>query len=137
MKKLMFTAFAALAAGLAAWADVDMNLVEKELQTVTIPFGIRSYTPSNKDVIRIEKVSDTSLRITALKAGRCDIEVRGDMELTEKYHISVGGPLPQLLGWLQRDLEKVPEVSADINGNKIRISGTVKSIKKWNYLIRC
>lgn len=136
MKKLMFTAFAALAAGLAAWADVDMNLVEKELQTVTIPFGIRSYTPSNKDVIRIEKVSDTSLRITALKAGRCDIEVRGDMELTEKYHISVGGPLPQLLGWLQRDLEKVPEVSADINGNKIRISGTVKSIKKWNYLMK-
>ena len=135
MKKLMFAAVAAALVGLAK-ADVDMNLVEKELQTITIPFGIRSYTPSNKDVVRIEKVSDTTLRITALKSGRCDIEVRGDMEMTEKYHISVGGPLPQLLGFLQRDLEKIPEVAAEINGNVIKVTGTIKSIKKWNYLAK-
>lgn len=135
MKKLMFAVVATALAGLAR-ADVDMNLVEKQLDTITIPFGIRSYTPSNKDVVRIEKVSDTTLRVTALKSGRCDIEVRGDMEMSEKYHITVGGPLPQLLGWLQRDLEKVPEVSADINGSVIKVTGTIKSIKKWNYLAK-
>ena len=133
MKKLIAMALAALAAGFVL-ADEEVTMVEKEITTVTVPFGIKGYIPSNKDVVRIEKVSDTSLRLTALKSGRCDLEVRGDLDMTQKFQISVGGDLPKLLDTLQRELESVPEVHARILGDKIRIDGEIKSIKKWNYL---
>ena len=126
----------AAAAAMFAMADEEVTMVEKEITQITVPFGIRSYIPSNKDVVRIEKISDTSLRITALKTGRCDIEVRGDMEMTQKFQISVGGDLPKLLDTLQRELESVPEVHARILGESIRIDGEIKSIKKWNYLMK-
>ena len=135
MKKAL-TMLVAAAAAMFAMADEEVTMVEKEITQITVPFGIRSYIPSNKDVVRIEKISDTSLRITALKTGRCDIEVRGDMEMTQKFQISVGGDLPKLLDTLQRELESVPEVHARILGESIRIDGEIKSIKKWNYLMK-
>ena len=135
MKKIITMLIASVAAVIAV-ADEEVTMVEKEITQITVPFGIRSYIPSNKDVVRIEKTSDTSLRLTALKTGRCDIEVRGDMELTQKFQISVGGDLPKLLDTLQRELETVPEVHARILGESIRIDGEVNSIKKWNYLMK-
>lgn len=135
MKKLM-TMMVASAMAAFAWADEEITMVEKEITQITVPFGIRGYTPSNKDVVRIEKTSDTALRLTALKSGRCDLEVRGDMDMTQKFQISVGGDLPKLLDTLQRELETVPEVHARILGDKIRIDGEIKSVKKWNYLTK-
>ena len=136
MKKLIVTLLAACAATFAVWADEEITMVEKEITSITVPFGIRGYTPSNKDVVRIEKTSENALRITALKSGRCDLEVRGDMDMTQKFQISVGGDLPRTLATLRRELERMPEVHADIVGNSIRIDGEVKSIKKWNYLMK-
>ena len=136
MKKLIIMLMAACAATFAAWADEEIKMVEKEITSITVPFGIRGYTPSNKDVVRIEKTSDTALRITALKKGRCDLEVRGDMEMTQKFQIDVGDDLARTLANLRRELERIPEVHADIIGNSIRIDGEVKSIKKWNYLMK-
>lgn len=136
MKKIIATLMAACAAVLAAVADEEITMVEKEITSITVPFGIRGYTPSNKDVVRIEKTSENALRITALASGRCDLEVRGDMDMTQKFQIQVGGPLPQTLATLRRELERIPEVHADIVGNSIRIDGEVKSIKKWNYLMK-
>ena len=136
MKKLIAMLMAACAAIFAAQADEEISMVEKEITSITVPFGIRSYIPSNKDVVRIEKTSENALRITALSSGRCDLEVRGDMDMTQKFQIQVGGPLPQTLAHLRRELERMPEVHADIIGNSIRIDGEVKSIKKWNYLMK-
>ena len=136
MKKLIIMLLAACAATFAAWADEEIKMVEKEITSITVPFGIRGYTPSNKDVVRIEKTSDTALRLTALKKGRCDLEVRGDMEMTQKFQIDVGDDLARTLANLRRELERIPEVHADIIGNSIRIDGEVKSIKKWNYLMK-
>ena len=135
MKRLMIMMVASVIAAFA-WADEEITMVEKEITQITVPFGIRGYTPSNKDVVRIEKTSDTALRLTALKSGRCDLEVRGDMDMTQKFQISVGGDLPKLLDNLNRELETVPEVHARIIGDKIRIDGEIKSIKKWNYLTK-
>ncbi len=136
MKRLITMLMAACAATFTAWADEEVTMVEKEITSITVPFGIRSYTPSNKDVVRIEKTSDTALRVTALKSGRCDLEVRGDMDMTQKFQITVGGDLPRTLATLRRELERMPEVHADIIGNSIRIDGEVKSIKNWNYLMK-
>lgn len=135
MKKLMLTMVAAGAA-LFGWSDEEISLVETEMTQVTVPFGIRGYMPSNKDVVRIEKTSDSALRLTALKVGRCDLEVSGDNDLLQKFQITVRPPLAYELKNLQRELERVPEVHCTIVGETIRIDGEVKSIKKWNYMMK-
>ena len=135
MKKLIMTLVAASAA-LIGWADEEISLVETEMTQVTVPFGIKGYMPSNKDVVRIEKTSDSALRLTALKVGRCDLEVSGDNDLSQKFQITVRPPLAYELKNLQRELERVPEVHCTIVGDTIRIDGEVKSIKKWNYMMK-
>ena len=136
MKKLIMMLTAACAATFAAWADEEISMVEQEIAPITVPFGIRSYTPSNKDVVRVEKTSDNALRITALKRGRCDLEVRGDMDMTQRFQIVVGDDTARVKQNLDRELERVPEVHTSIIGNSIRVDGEVKSIKKWNYLMK-
>jgi len=135
MKKLILT-LAAAGAALFGWSDEEISLVETEMTQVTVPFGIRGYMPSNKDVVRIEKTSDSALRLTALKVGRCDLEVSGDNDLRQKFQITVRPPLAYELKNLQRELERVPEVHCTIVGETIRIDGEVKSIKKWNYMMK-
>ena len=136
MKKLSTMIMAACVTAFAALADEEISMVEQEIAPITVPFGIRSYTPSNKDVVRVEKTSDNALRITALKRGRCDLEVRGDMDMTQRFQIVVGDDTARVKQNLDRELERVPEVHTSIVGNSIRIDGEVKSIKKWNYLMK-
>ena len=135
MKKIIMAMFAACAA-LVGWSDEEISLVETEMTQVTVPFGIKGYMPSNKDVVRIEKTSESALRLTALKVGRCDLEVSGDNDLRQKFQITVRPPLAYELKNLQRELERVPEVHCTIVGETIRIDGEVKSIKKWNYMMK-
>ena len=49
MKKIIMAMFAACAA-LVGWSDEEISLVETEMTQVTVPFGIKGYMPSNKDV---------------------------------------------------------------------------------------
>ena len=135
MKKLIVMLVAAGAA-LCGWSDEEISLAEAEMTQVTVPFGIKGYMPSNKDVVRIEKTSDSALRLTALKIGRCDLEVSGDNDLRQKFQITVRPPIVIILKNLQRELERVPEVHCSIVGDSIRIDGEVKSIKKWNYMMK-
>lgn len=134
-RKIIASILAALFFGFAQ-ADEDVTMAENEITTLTLPFGIRGYTPSNKDVVRIEKTGDTKLRLTALKQGRCDIEVKGDLDLTQKYQITVAPPLAKTLDNLQRELESIPEVHAYIIGNSIKIEGEINSVKKWDRLMK-
>ena len=135
MKRLFAVLAAATLTGLA-WAKgvEQVSVVENEITTITVPFAISSYQPSNKEVVRIDELSGTSLRITALKRGRCDLEVRGDKELSQKYEITVLGDLATTLETLTSELEQVQEVRARIVGNFIRVDGEISSIKKWEYL---
>ena len=137
IKKMMAAAFAA-AAACAAWGkDVEqISVVENELTTISVPFGIQAYTPSNKEVVRIEKISDTTLRVTAQRRGRCDLEVRGDRQLVQKYEITVLGDLAAVLETLTTELDSVQEVRAQIVGESIRVDGEVGSIRKWEYLTK-
>lgn len=135
MKKIMLLLASAILGGIA-WAKgvEQISVVENEIATISVPFGITSYLPSNKDVVRIEELSATSLRITALRRGRCDIEVRGDKELSQKFEITVLGDLATTLDTLTSELDQVQEVRARIVGDFIRIDGEVSAIEKWEYL---
>ncbi len=135
MKKLIMVLASAVLAGMAWARGVEqISVVENEIATISVPFGITSYLPSNKDVVRIEELSSTSLRITALRRGRCDLEVRGDKDLSQKYEITVLGDLATTLDTLSSELDQVQEVRARIVGDFIRIDGEVSAIQKWEYL---
>lgn len=130
----------AVAASLTAFAAVageEIRMVENEVYSVTTTFGIKKYMPSNRDVVRIEKTGETSLRITALKKGRCDLDVLGDMEdAKQSFQFIVGDDLERRRANLSRDLERVPEVQVEVRGDYIRLDGEIKSVKKWNYLMK-
>ncbi len=134
--KIRLAIIAAAFAALLCRGDEEIKMVEQQSTTVSVAFPIRSYTPSNKEVVRIEKTGDTSLRITALRRGRCDIDVIGDMELTQKFQISVGHDLDRKCANLSRELEAVPEVLAEVSGDYIKITGTVTKIKDWTYMMK-
>ena len=132
---------AAAAAALAVWTAQaeEIKLVKGEMQEINVSFGIKSYTPSNKDVVRIEKISETALRVTALnKEDRCDLEVRGDMGAVAKYEIIVEGDIERVLKVLKSELEAsgIPEAEAKIFGSSVRVDGTVKSVRKWEDLLK-
>lgn len=129
-----FIALAVAFSALSLRADAEIQMVEKEMTHVMLPFAIEGYVPSDRDTLKIERVGDSSLRITALRPGRCDIEVRGPMDAVEKFSVTVGGDLPRTLATLRTELDGVPEVTADILGGFIRIEGEIKSIKRWNRL---
>jgi len=135
MKKLIFMLAAGALSLLASAKGVEqISIVENEIATINVPFGITSYLPSNMDVVRIEEVSGTSLRITALRRGRCDLDVRGDKDLAQKYEITVLGDLATTLDTLNTELDQVQEVRARVVGDFIRIDGEISSIQKWEYL---
>ena len=137
MKKLAMALAVMATFGIAIAGSVEqVSLVENEITTINLPFGVKGYSPSNKDVVRIDAIGDTSLRLTALRRGRCDLEVRGDKDLVQKYEITVLGDLATELETLTSELDKVQEVSARIVGNSIRIDGEVSSIAKWEYLMK-
>ena len=137
MKKLIMMLAAAATFGVATAASVtQVSVVENEITAIDVPFGIRGYSPSNKDVVRIEPSSDRALRITALKRGRCDLEVRGDEGIVQKFEITVLGDLATELETLTSELDRVQEVRARIVGNSIRIDGEISAIDKWEYLIK-
>ena len=129
---------AALSLSIQAVAkDVEqVSVVENEISTISVPFGIKAYTPSNKEVVRIEKISDSTLRVTGRRRGRCDLEVRGDRGLVQKYEISVLGDLAAVLETLTMELDSIQEIRAQIIGERIRIDGEVSSIRKWEYLTK-
>ena len=128
----------AMVSVLAAYAKEieQISVVENESVTITAPFAVKSFAPSNKDVAKIDALGGTSLRVTALKRGRCDLDVLGDNGLTQKYEITVVGDLASVLETLTMDLDTVPEVRAEIRGNFIRLDGEVSSIQKWEYLMK-
>ena len=136
--KRMITAVVGLLAGLMVNAkEVEqVSIVESESITITVPFAVKNYAPSNKEVVRVEELGGTSLRVTALKRGRCDLDVMGDNGLHQKYEIQVVGDLATLLESLTQDLDSVPEVNAEIRGNFIRLDGEVNNIAKWEYLTK-
>ena len=114
----------------------SVSVFENHSTTITVPFAVKNYSPSNKDVVRIESVGDTMLRVTGLKSGECDIDIMGDNGLRQKYVVKVQNNLASMLDLLTQDLESMPEVHAEIRGNYIRIDGEVNSISKWEGLVR-
>lgn len=138
MSKCIVVSFAVVAAmfGFAKDAPVPLSVDENGIVPISVPFAIKSYMPSNKEVVRIEKISDTVLRITGRRRGRCDLDVHGDRNLTQKYEITVRGDMAATLENLTTELDSVREVRAQIVGDAIRIDGEVSSIDKWEYLTK-
>ena len=125
---------AVLGAGLAFAASVDLvSVIEGETSSVVAPFEVLRYVPSNKDVVGIEVIGGTTMRLTGLKRGTCTLNVTGLGGLSQVYEVSVVGNLALELDLIQQDLDTLPEVRAEVRGGAIRLDGEISSIAKWEY----
>ena len=114
-----------------------VNVLVDESCSISVPFEVKSFALSNKDVARVEQTSPNMLRVTGCRNGRCELNVQGNMDiLSQEYEISVYGDDPTWLKieCLRSDLEHVPEVHVEIVSNLVRVDGEVPSLKKWIYL---
>ena len=137
MKKLL-TILAALCMALCASAkEIEkITVLVNQSETITAPFPVKSFAPSNKQVARVELLGGASLRVSGLSVGRCDLDVFGDNGLVQKYEVTIAPGLTETLETLTMDLDSVPEVKAEIRGNFIRLDGEVSNIQKWEYLVK-
>lgn len=135
MKRAVLSGIAAvLCAGLSLAAAVDrVTVIEGETSSVEAPFEVVRYVPSNKDVVGIEVIGGTTVRLTGLKRGVCTLTTTGLGGVSQTYEVSVIGNLAQVLDMIQQDLDTLPEVRAEIRGSAIRLDGEISSIAKWEY----
>lgn len=137
MKKMLMIVLAAVACLLAFAKEIETIVVlQNDAKTITLPFALKNYAPSNKEVVRIEELNETMLRVTALKRGTCVLDVMGDNGLHKTYEVSVVPDLVSVYETLTQDLDAIPEVHAEIRGNFIRLDGEVNSIAKWGELTK-
>ena len=97
----------------------SISVVGNRPTTITVPFAVRSYSPSNKEVARIETVSDTVLRVTGQSTVRTiarndhilasdvsGLDVRLDMAVGEgEWAVPVTFSDPSLVQFLQPGME--------------------------------
>ena len=134
MSKLLTVLAAALLCGTAGAADAErISVVEGEPTSLNAPFEVTGFSPSNRDVVGVEAVGGSLLRLQGRKRGRCTLTVSGAAGLTHTYDISVVGNLVSQLESILQDLDTLPEVRAEIRGDAIRLDGEIKSIAKWEY----
>lgn len=137
MKIIVTMLFAMVAFFSTVAKEVETVVVlQNDAKTITLPFALKNYAPSNKEVARIEELNETMLRITALKRGNCVLDVMGDNGLHKTYEITVVPDLVAVYETLTQDLDSIPEVHAEIRGNYIRLDGEVNSIGKWSDLTK-
>ena len=133
MKKfflLCSVCFAAFAAS-AAPAVQQMNYVAGSLNVLELPFTIQTCRVSDPTVAAVEVIDNNSkLRIVGLRKGMTDIQVAGE-NIFRTYRISIVSNLYQDLNNINADLESIPEVEANISGNKIILKGEISNIVHW------
>ncbi len=104
---------------------------------ISVEFTIQNYEPGNREVIRVQKVSDTELTVTGVKEGRSDLRILGRGGASETYTVTVTSPMEAILAEIETDLEHIPEVRADISVGigKVVLRGEVRKPRDWNYIV--
>lgn len=133
MKKFFSVCVVCLAAvsSFAAAAVQQFNYVAGSLNVLDVPFQIRTCRVSDPAIVSVEVIDNNSkLRIVGLKNGMTDIQVAGE-NMFKTYRISIISNLYQELTNISADLESIPEIEANISGNKIVLKGEISNIVHW------
>jgi len=133
----------------ACWAVIGMTAENKfyvhlcggHPMCVSVPFEVKSYSLSNREVARVELVSPKMLRVTGSRGGRCDLEVHGEGTAKCLYEISTFGDdsLFEQLNCLEMDLDVFPEVHLERKSTPV-VLGEMSSPVKWarlEELLKC
>ena len=123
---LCVAAFSSFAAAVQQY-----NYVAGTLNVLELPFTIRNCRVSNPAVAAVEVIdSNTKLRVVGLKPGMTDIQIAGE-NMNRTYRITVVSNLYQELTNITADLDAIPEVEANISGNKIVLKGEISNFAHW------
>ena len=88
------------------------------LSVVDVPFKVENVSISNKDIVRVETLSDRQVRINGLKIGVTDVQLLGS-NMSQVYSVTVINDIRETFNALKRDLSDVSEIDLAINNGRI------------------
>ena len=100
------------------------------LSVVDVPFKVENVSISNKDIVRVETLSDRQVRINGLKIGVTDVQLLGS-NMSQVYSVTVINDIRETFNALKRDLSDVSEVDIAINNGRIVLRGEINNISNW------
>ena len=100
------------------------------LSVVDVPFKVENVSISNKDIVRVETLSDRQVRINGLKIGVTDVQLLGS-NMSQVYSVTVINDIRETFNALKRDLSDVSEIDLAINNGRIVLRGEINNISNW------
>ena len=131
MKKfLSFLAVLGAVMSLAAAEAKLLRIPVGSLSVVDVPFKVENVSISNKEIVRVETLSDRQVRINGLKIGVTDVQLLGS-NMSQVYSVTVINDIRETFNALKRDLSDVSEVDLSINNGRIVLRGEINNISNW------
>ena len=100
------------------------------LSVVDVPFKVENVSISNKDIVRVETLSDRQVRINGLKIGVTDVQLLGS-NMSQVYSVTVINDIRETFNALKRDLSDVSEIDLAINNGRIVLRGEINNISNF------
>ncbi len=100
------------------------------LSVVDVPFKVENVSISNKEIVRVETLSDRQVRISGLKNGVTDVQLLGS-NMSQVYSVTVINDIRETFNALKRDLSDVSEIDLSINNGRIVLRGEINNISNW------
>ncbi|MBQ9754241.1 MAG: pilus assembly protein N-terminal domain-containing protein [Lentisphaeria bacterium] len=100
------------------------------LSVVDVPFKVENVSISNKEIVRVETLSDRQVRINGLKIGVTDVQLLGS-NMSQVYSVTVINDIRETFNALKRDLSDVSEIDLTINNGRIVLRGEINNISNW------
>ena len=100
------------------------------LSVVNVPFKVENVSISNREIVRVETLSDRQVRISGLKIGVTDVQLLGS-NMSQVYSVTVINDIRETFNALKRDLNDISEIDLTINNGRIVLRGEINNIANW------
>ena len=108
-----------------------------EARVVPVSFPVKGFRVVKQEVVRVSLASEQKLSVEGLTEGNTDLQVTGEGGMTEMFRVTVTSPLEALRKEIQKDLDDIPGIEAEIGLGKVVLRGTITKPDQWQHLKRC
>ena len=135
MKKVYLFTFLFLSFFVFSQDAEKISIPVGSVKLFQVPFVLKEFRllPSGTNIIKIEEMDDSQLRITAKSIGEVTLSINGIAGEKKAYAISVKSNLTTILKKIRSNLDNVPELDVSINDDQIEIKGTVTNPDHWRH----
>jgi pilus assembly protein CpaC len=104
----------------------SINLRSTEQRTLVLPFNVRRLFFGDTRLLKVEPLSPTKIRLSALKPGTTELRLFNAQGHVQQYNIVIHASLAELKGVLAREFPNEQLALSELNGDLL-MSGRVSS----------